>query len=198
MVCILEIIYKSPKDKRTEIIDNHFDFDKIKSHNSIYFDSKDICDHILNIICYEEYDIEKMRIKFNKYISNLKEGKLSSIFIVPYKVIRKEKGQPSYETEKYYESGCRKYSGYITHYEFHPYVVSKEIDNIKIDIISKEINLFFDFKEGKKISSFYWDWENENDFYDYLRYNVLSDHCNIISQCEKLHKEDMYDYDFPL
>ena len=194
MVCILEILYKSPNDKRADIIDKHFDFDKIKAQKSIYYDSKDVCNEIINLICKQEYDIEKMRIKFNKYISNLKEGKLSSIFIVPYKVTRKEKGEPSYETEKYYESGCRKYRGYITHYEFHPYVVSKEIDNIKIDRISKEINLFFDFKEGKKISSSYW--ENENDFYDYLRYNVLGDHCAIISDCEKF-IEDMYNFDFP-
>lgn len=192
MVSTLDIIYNTPKDKRSEVINNYFDFDKIKSDIRFYWDSKYICNDIINIICNEEYDIEKMRKKFNNYISRIKNGQLSLFFIIPFKVTRL-KGEPSYESEKCYENGCRKYKSYVTHYEYFPYL-SKELDIFKVDSISRQVNYFFDFKSGKKNLSNIW--KDEDDFYNYMKHNILGDHCIITSEHSTL-DDIIYDYDFP-
>lgn len=191
---ILQTIFNSPKNKRKELIDNIFDFDKINENINFYFeDSKYICNDIFNLIFKEDYDIEKMRIKFNNYINKIKyknSDQLSIIFIIPFKVIRKE-GKPVYEQEKFYINGERRYKGYIHHYKFYPYLTT-EIDIDKIDNISDKINNFFDYKIGKKTQLYL---DDEEDFIEYMYEKILKDHCSILSESSKI--DDSIEYDFP-
>lgn len=184
-------------DKAQKIIDNDFDFLKIKKS----FYTKENCSKILEILFYYAYDIEKMRNKFDNYVKNITENPntdLSYIFIIPFKVERK-KGYPSYEQEKYYENGSRMYRGYITHYEFPPLITNK-IDEYKLKKYVEIIHKLFDLRSGKiTIKDTYFEYRNcysIADFFEYTKYKILADHCMIINHSEKLREDDKYDYEF--
>ena len=105
-------------------------------------------DVFFDILLNYDYTVSIMKEKVYKYLNHVEnqiDTSLNNCIFNPFVITYSNKGKPVYEQEKYYDGGNRRYSYYISCYE---YCVKNTtcIDNVKIKNIKRLFRHFFYLK----------------------------------------------------